>query len=579
MMSLKETVVGSVGRAVHARSVLMRYLTPGHRKQLALVAVWACAVSLLDTAVAGAVIPYVGCLSDRCPAELSSLIGRQGWSLIPALSAALFLLVTAKLLVQGGFAWYSARFTQVVQRDTVLRLLRGYLHMDCRTFRRVPTSHYFQRCAMTAIDAASVTTHYIALISSTLTLVFLGGLAAWQYPASTIPLACGFAVLAMLGQRLMARAQRSAAHAREVALHALTNGIAQSFASFREIRVYQLERFFLELFQQRTNDILQATVRLNFYPSLPRLVVDFTVLAALLIAVSGWMLLGRPASELLSILIFYGIAARSLLPAMMNLLSARAALVAGQFNIDLVLAELDHAAMSHAPITGVPPERSSLASFVLDHVTFGYDPATPVIDDATFTIEHPSWVAVVGPSGAGKSTLIELLCGIAQPQSGRVRHGWPGASDAPRIAYIPQQVALLDGTIMRNVVFGADTGDDARVREALRLACLDEVVGGFAAGVEENVEADGVRLSGGQRQRLAIARAIYRNPDLLLLDEATSGLDEATESQLLSNLRRERPAMSVVYTTHRTGNLHFADQIVLVEAGRLKPLPHLVPAQ
>ena len=95
---------------------------------------------------------------------------------------------------------------------------------------------------------------------------------------------------------------------------------------------------------------------------------------------------------------------------------------------------------------------------------------------------------------------------------------------------------------------------------------LDEVVGTFAAGVHEFIEADGVRLSGGQRQRLAIARAIYRHPDLLLLDEATSGLDEATEALLLGNLKRERPAMSVVFTTHRTSNLRFADQIVLVDA-------------
>ena len=270
----------------------------------------------------------------------------------------------------------------------------------------------------------------------------------------------------------MTRAQRRAAHAREIALHALTNGIAQSFASFREIRVYRLEQFFLDLFQQRTKDILLATVRLNFYPSLPRLVVDFTVLATLLVSVCAWTLAGRPVSELLSLLIFYGIAARSLLPAMMNLLSARAALVAGEFNINLVLTELDHAAAAFTQETGVRPDRSTSSSFVVEQVRFGYDPAVPVITDANLQIEHPTWIAVVGQSGAGKSTLIELLCGIAQPQSGRVRHLWAGVNEGPSIACIPQQVALLDGTITQNVVFGADAGDHQRVVEALRLACL-----------------------------------------------------------------------------------------------------------
>jgi len=168
---------------------------------------------------------------------------------------------------------------------------------------------------------------------------------------------------------------------------------------------------------------------------------------------------------------------------------------------------------------------------------------------------------------------MELLCGILVPQSGAVVHGWPASvrgRDAPGIAYIPQHVTLLDDSVAENVVFGFDSGEPARVEAALALACLNEVVERLPGGVHTPIGADGSGLSGGERQRLALARALYRRPDLLLLDEATSGLDEATETRLLSGLRRERPDMTVIYITHRSNNLRFADQVVRLEGLRVQ---------
>jgi ABC-type multidrug transport system fused ATPase/permease subunit len=120
-----------------------------------------------------------------------------------------------------------------------------------------------------------------------------------------------------------------------------------------------------------------------------------------------------------------------------------------------------------------------------------------------------------------------------------------------------------------NIVFGFDRGDAARVDEAIRLACLSDVVVALEGGREAQIGADGARLSGGERQRLALARALYREPDLLLLDEATSGLDEATETRLLAGLRQMRPRTSVVYITHRASNLVFADKVYRLEDGMI----------
>ncbi|WP_313514283.1 ABC transporter ATP-binding protein [Pseudomonas sp.] len=572
-MSAMQDFDANWGRLRLLGGALSRFLSPAHKRQLLMVSLWACGLSALEMLVAAAVIPYVACLNGQCPVIIESTLRRFGWSTIPALSFGLFLLICLKLGVQAALAWSGSRFNQQVQRDTVSRLLESYLHLDWMGFRSESRTHYFRRCATTAVDAAYVSQQCVTMISSTLMLVFLSALMLWQYPLASLLLALGFLLLNALTHTLLNKGQKQASRAREAALQRWNTSMAEAFASFREIRVYGLERFFLQHIDHSIEALASANVKLTVYPTLPRLVLDFAVLGILLGVVSLWMLLERPLNLLLPQLIFYAVVARALLPAMMSVLGTRTALFGAVYNIELVLGEMERAAAWHTARVGIAAQPSDAAAFTLERVTFRHAPHLPaVLEDANLYIAHPSWIAIVGPSGTGKSTLMELLCGIHQPQSGSVRHAWPAGS-APGVAYVPQHVALLDDSIEQNVVFGFDGGDGPRVDAALRLACLDDVVARLPGGRNAAAGADGARLSGGERQRLALARALYRQPDLLLLDEATSGLDEATETRLLSRLRAESPAMSVVYITHRSSNLRFADRTLRLRDGFLEELP------
>lgn len=554
-------------------SVLSRFFAPAHKRQLLKVSVWACVLSLLEMLVAAAVVPYVQCIGGQCPALLQPLLGRLGWGGVPVLSLGVFLLIAAKLLLQALMNWKTVHFNQLVQRDTVGRLLDGYLHLDWKHFSEQHRAHYFRRCATTAVDAAYISQHCITLIASALLLLFLVSLMLWQYPQASLVLVVGFVTLNLLAQRLIGPLQKRYARQREAALQRWNIGMAEAFASFREVRVYGLERFFLSLLERSVGAVSDANQMLGFLPGLPRLILDFSVFAILLLVVNVWLLMGKPIADLLPQLIFYAVVARACLPAMMNLLSTRAVLNGSMINIELVLDELARTEQNRVQRIGVSPTVAAQRGFALEHVSFRHAVQAPqVIAAASLRLEHPTWLALVGSSGAGKSTLIELLCGVHTPEAGRVEHSWPagsGAAGAPQIAYLPQHVALLEGSVMENVVFGFDQGDPLRVDQALALACLDEVVAALPEGRDAPIGADGARLSGGERQRLALARALYRCPDLLLLDEATSGLDEATETRLLAAIRQQRPQMSVVYISHRSSNLCFADQVLRLQDGVL----------
>ncbi len=548
---------------------LSSFYLPAHKRLLLKVSLWACILSFLEMTLAALVIPYIECLGDRCASSLVSITSFLNWPTVPALSMGLLCLVTLKLGVQATLTWSAAHLNQEVQRDTVSQLLDGYLHLNWPSFRSQHATHYFRRCATTAVDAAYVSQQCVTLIASALMLVFLIGLMLWQYPVVSLSLGMTFVGLNLLMHRLIGRRQNQIAQDREAALQRWSLNMTEAFASFREIRIYELERFFLQHIELSIHALASANKRLSFLPTLPRLILDFALFAVLLSMVSVWLMLQRPIAELMPQFVFYAVVGRAILPAMINLLSTRAVLFGSIINIQLVINELVWVKASRRTRMGVIPQQGARGSFLLENVTFAHAPdLAPVIVNGQLTIEHPSWVAVVGASGVGKSTFIELLCGIHLPQFGRVVHAWPKAR-APRLAYLPQHVALLDGTIFDNVVFGFDAGDITRIAQVLHHACLDDFVFAYPEGCLAQIGADGARLSGGQRQRLAMARALYRQPDLLLLDEATSGLDEETETLLFSRLRQYYSTMSVVFITHRQSSLRFADQVALIADGRI----------
>jgi ATP-binding cassette, subfamily B, bacterial PglK len=183
---------------------------------------------------------------------------------------------------------------------------------------------------------------------------------------------------------------------------------------------------------------------------------------------------------------------------------------------------------------------------------------------------------VVGPSGAGKTSLIDVLLGVIAPTKGSIHisglipdetvQRWPGA-----VAYVPQDISIVRGTIASNVALGFDLSevDESRIWEALETAQLKNFVEGLEDGIQSAVGERGSKLSGGQRQRLGIARALLSSPKLLVLDEATSALDGKSEidvSDAISNLKN---SMTLVVIAHRLSTVRKADLVVYMDAGRI----------
>lgn len=547
-------------------------LEPEHKRGVWRLSLGMGLFTLFELLVGASVLPFLACLRGDSCGPAGVLGDWLGWPPLLVYACLLLLLLSFKGLAEMWLHWSIAGFQQRVQRSLALRLTHGFLHQGWPSFRARHRADYFKRATTTSLDAAHACKEVLTMMSAALVVVVLTGLMLWVNPLASLSLFAAFLLVSAIAQRWVGRIQSRAAHARERALHRWHVNTAEALASFRELRIYGAEQRFLDEIAADTERLAAANRRIACLPHIPRLALDTIAFALVLSAVLAWLALERPIGELLPHFVFYAVVGRSVLPAMMNFASARTGLRGSVVNVDLVVEDLARAralAESRLPL----PIEAGDPGLNLAAVSFAHPGETRrILDAVSLTIRTGEWVALTGPSGAGKSTLFEIVSGIQRPDAGRL--AWqvrnPAGDGAPVVAYVPQHVALLDASIADNVVFGFDAGREADVERALRLAQLGGLLATLPDGMRSAVGAEGTRLSGGERARVAIARAIYRQPDLLLLDEATGALDEATERALFRALRAALPQATVLIITHRVGTLDAVDRVLRLEGGRLE---------
>ena len=211
---------------------------------------------------------------------------------------------------------------------------------------------------------------------------------------------------------------------------------------------------------------------------------------------------------------------------------------------------------------------------VFDHVTFGYDPARPVLKDVNIHVESGKTLAIVGPTGAGKSTIAKLLSRFYETQKGTIT---VDGYDVQRITLnslhkqmgvVLQEPFLFSGTIMENIKYGKLDASDDRVKRVAKIVGIHEFISSLPQGYDTDVGERGVRLSVGQRQLVSFARALLRDPPILILDEATSSVDPYTELKIkkaLAFLLKNRTSLVIA---HRLSTVRNADNIVVIDEGR-----------
>jgi len=234
-----------------------------------------------------------------------------------------------------------------------------------------------------------------------------------------------------------------------------------------------------------------------------------------------------------------------------------------------------HEAAEVTDAPGAAPLRVEAGAIAFEGVDFGYDPRRPILRGVDFAVPAGRSVAIVGPSGAGKSTISRILFRFYDVTAGRVEIDGQDirtvtqASLRAAIGIVPQDTVLFNDTIYYNIAYGRPEASREEVERAAHLARIHDFVESLPDGYASLVGERGLKLSGGEKQRVAIARTILKNPRILLFDEATSALDTKTEREIQASLREVSQGRTTLMIAHRLSTVVDADQILVLEAGRI----------
>ena len=563
--------------------LLLRLLDRPTRWRLVIAAALSGALALLETVAIVTVLPLVQIatgapLDDGATGLVWNLLGKPGRGtfgmVLVGVVVGLFIL---KDVLAMAFVWWQSGFVMDKRVEMSTRLFQRFLREPLAEFRRRNIGEAIRTMTAAVGQVFTTVSAMITTVSSGLTVTAILAALLVTTPVQALLALLYFSVAALAYLRVVRpRISQVGDDIMEGTKEATIAGL-QGLQGFKEVKVRGSARHFIERF---TNGLLlneRAAREGNFFSSITKYLLEilFILGVGALLAVS--FLSGAENQAVGSLALFVAAGFR-LLPNISSLVGSVNGFRIGRASVLLVAEELRDAGPLAEPTES--RENTSLTlttSLRIEDVRYRYPGAEhEVLRGIDLDIPAGSSVAFVGSSGAGKTTLVDLVLGLLTPTRGTIRADGvdiaEGIDSWQRICgVVAQDVFIAEDTVRKNILFDVpvEEADEQRLRQAVRMAQLEDVVEALPDGLDGDVGDWGSRLSGGQRQRLGIARALYRSPRLLVLDEATSALDNETERRVTETVNALHGDMTVIVVAHRLSTVKNVDTVVYMEDGRI----------
>jgi len=559
--------------------IVWRLFTSSDRIAFIRIVVMVIIGMFLETISLGIVVPIIGILTqdnyqEKYPwiVDLFGSLSRE--ELISAVMVAMVFIYIVRSLFLFWSLWIQKGFSASVSGRLSQSLFSIYL--------RQPYMFHLQRNSSTlmrnAKNATSVVTcgvdPFLVLLTDGLVAIAMFSLLIYVEPIGTLAVLIVFGVSTVLFQRLTRRridnwGYRVDYHETKILQH-----LQEGFGGAKDVKILGRENEFLSQHEKHLGESIRINRIYNVILTLPRSFMEIITIVGLCLLVVSMVVRDRPLADIVPILGLFAAAAFRVMPSINRLLMATQTLI---FNRSIIGSVYRDFLLDTQEVNNSLHLEPFTKQLELKDVSFKYPTATtPSLQNVSLVVNRGEAVGFVGPSGAGKSTLVDVILGLFAPTSGVVSVDGCDVQQNLRnwqnqIGYVPQAIYLTDDTLRRNVAFGLNDEniDDDLVREAIRLAQLQEFVATLPDGLETVVGERGVRLSGGQRQRIGIARALYHKPSVLVLDEATSSLDTPTEHGVMQAVQALQGSKTVIIVAHRLSTVEYCDRLYRIEDSRI----------
>ncbi len=543
--------------------------------------------SLLDLAGIGLIGPYVSMVSS--PDNAGDVISRNmdwfGIANDPDL-----LLVWMGLFLVGVFlvkAVVAIWINYVIVRfdaDQQIRL-RSLL---MSSYMSMPYAEYLGRNSSDCIHSTqTMVAHYangvvntlLRVLSDSIVAIAILVLLAWTNWLALLILIGLMGLFLIFYDALFRKNIRIIGEKANCASTDMVQAIHEGIEGLKEIRILGHVSHFQDRVDEAATDYGKFNVKSSVLGSAPRYLLEFIMMLFVVILVVMTVVLDQKVEQLLPTLGMFGVAAIRLLPAANSISGSMMRLRFYRDSVARLYSDVATTSVEYDRVLGVQQAQctNDFEELSLKNVDFRYPSAkSDALHQIDLDIKCGESIGLIGSSGSGKTTLVDTILGLLEPQQGTILYNGKRLADSltswrSHVAYLPQQVFLIDNTLRSNVALGVrdEDIDEQQLTSALKKARLSELVRELPDGVETLLGERGVRLSGGQRQRIALARSFYHERDVLIMDESTSALDSETEREIVDEIQRWKGKKTIIVIAHRLTTIQHCDRIFRLESGRI----------
>lgn len=478
-------------------------------------------------------------------------------------------------------AYFQSRFKGSFVKKLSCRMLESYMKRPYLYFVKMNSSDII-RGVISDVDAVNnLLDHIFITMTEILTalciVVFL--------LASDFVMAMGVIVVVMITffaiiKLVKKRLKMAGIMSRESAALRYRYG-QEAISGIKEISVLQRRKYFVDRYNEASEEKRKVDVTLSFITAMPTRIIEAVCISGILVMVCVRILMGVEVNSFVPQLASFAVAAFRVLPSIAKINNGINALVFYKPCLEEVydnLLEAQQLDLGSELIIQADSESTTSYTdkITVENVTWSYGELDKeVIKGLNIEIRKGQFVGIIGESGSGKTTLTDLLLGLFKPQQGGIFIDGKNILEIPSewskiVGYVPQTIYLIDDTVRKNIAFGVydDDIDDNKVWSALEKAQLKNMIEGLENSLNTIIGERGIRFSGGQKQRLAIARALYNEPEILILDEATSALDNETENAVMESIDALKGKTTLVVVAHRLTTIKEADCLYEIENGK-----------
>lgn len=496
-----------------------------------------------------------------------------------------FLVILVYIIKNMYFIFYSyvtTRYANKIKKELSVRVLQAYMQQGYLFFVNHNSGRLLQGMGGDVSSVYAIVNQLLILLSKGLTIVCIGVFILVQTPQLALCLAVLVVFCFVLIQLIFRKSMRKYGvlqrkyswNSQQISLEAIHGS--------KEILVMNRQKHFVNLFRENTEKLNTAALKVDMGAKTPAYIIETICITGLLLIVG--VMYGQTDDKVMMIsqLSAIAVAAFRILPALGGISSSVNSIL---YNMPALSAAYETLSQVKELEKNFVIEENAIKNvnrvefkkiLELKNIIFSYPNSNvKVLNGVNLSIKRGQAVAFIGPSGAGKTTLSDVVLALLQPQSGKILMDGQDISELGTnwnrlVGYVPQSIYLMDNSVRKNIAFGYrdEDIDDEKVWKALEMAQLKDFVEGLPEKLDTYVGEYGVRFSGGQRQRMAIARALFSNPDILILDEATSALDNDTENAVMEAIDALQGIKTLIIVAHRLSTIRNCDVIYEIKGGK-----------